>query len=120
MEDAAVDMAGLRDEVAALITSESEAWPVVLGPGNVLLDARTREPVRPLAEQCEPFVDALVAASKQEAGALGHDYVGTEHLLLTVVKEATRELRALLERHDLDYERIKASVESLLQSGGTK
>jgi ATP-dependent Clp protease ATP-binding subunit ClpA len=60
----------------------------------------------------------LVAAAKREASALDHNWIGTEHLLLAVIKDATRELRSLLERHDLDYERIEASVELLLRSRG--
>jgi hypothetical protein len=58
----------------------------------------------------------LLAAAEHEALGFGHDWVGTEHLLLAVVRLADSRLGEVLERHRVTYEEVRRAVLDLLQS----
>jgi ATP-dependent Clp protease ATP-binding subunit ClpC len=60
----------------------------------------------------------VVNLSREEAARLGHDYIGTEHLLLGLIKEGGGVATAVLENLGLDLERIKLEVEKALTMGG--
>lgn len=60
----------------------------------------------------------VVNLSREEAARLGHDYIGTEHLLLGLIKEGGGVATAVLENLGLDLERIKLEVEKTLTMGG--
>jgi hypothetical protein len=62
-----------------------------------------------------PLAPLLVAA-EHEALGFGHNWVGTEHLLLAVVRLADSRLREVLERHRVTYEEVRRAVLELLQS----
>ena len=49
-----------------------------------------------------------------EASELGHDYVGSEHLVLAVVRSADPSLAALLQQHGIGHEAVKEAVVKLL------
>ncbi len=53
---------------------------------------------------------------KQEAQRLGHDFLGTEHILLGLVKEGTGVAANVLKSLGVDLKRIRAEVERLVQS----
>ncbi len=57
---------------------------------------------------------ALIAA-QESAKRMGHDYVGTEHLLLGLLKEPGTQMQALL--GDIDYENAMAQAERLVGRG---
>ena len=58
----------------------------------------------------------LLAAAEDEALGLGHNWVGSEHLLLAVVRLASPELGELLSRHGVVYDRLRQSIVAVLQS----
>ena len=57
---------------------------------------------------------AWVDWAEQQAIALGHPYVGTEHLLLAIVAGADESLAAVLARHRLDYQKLADTVHAAL------
>ncbi|MEY9842452.1 Clp protease N-terminal domain-containing protein [Streptacidiphilus sp. EB103A] len=62
----------------------------------------------------------VVNESQLEMRALHHGYVGTEHLLLALLRQPAEPAAALLVRHGLDLGTARAAVQRLLgESGAT-
>ncbi|TDU04976.1 ClpA/ClpB-like protein [Streptomyces sp. 846.5] len=62
----------------------------------------------------------VVNESQLEMRALHHGYVGTEHLLLALLRQPAEPAAALLVRHGLDLDTARAAVQRLLgESGAT-
>ncbi len=59
----------------------------------------------------------VILLAKEEAKKLNHDYIGTEHILLGLVKEGEGVASAVLTSLGLDVENIRAEVEKLVQPG---
>jgi len=55
--------------------------------------------------------------ANQEANRFNHEYIGTEHLLLGLVKQGNGVAAEVLKRLDVDRPTIRAEVEKLIQSG---
>lgn len=62
----------------------------------------------------------VIRLSREEALRLGHDYIGTEHLLLGVIREGQGVAVRILRNLDCDLVRLKKTVEDTVRtSGGT-
>ncbi|MCK9211144.1 MAG: ATP-dependent Clp protease ATP-binding subunit [Ignavibacteriaceae bacterium] len=62
----------------------------------------------------------VIRLSREEALRLGHDYIGTEHLLLGVIREGQGVAVRILRNLDCDLVRLKKSVEDTVRTtGGT-
>ncbi|MCK4436989.1 ATP-dependent Clp protease ATP-binding subunit [bacterium] len=59
----------------------------------------------------------VVILARQEAGRLNHDYIGTEHLLLGLIKMGEGLAVDILQSLGLDLEAIRLEVEKMLKSG---
>jgi ATP-dependent Clp protease ATP-binding subunit ClpC len=60
----------------------------------------------------------VINLAREEAGRLGHDYIGTEHILLGLIREGGGVAAAVLENMGLDLERIRLEVEKSINMGG--
>jgi len=60
----------------------------------------------------------VINLAREEAGRLGHDYIGTEHILLGLIREGGGVAAAVLENLGLDLERVKLEVEKSITMGG--
>ncbi len=60
----------------------------------------------------------VINLAREEAARLGHDYIGTEHLLLGLIKEGGGVATAVIENLGLDLERLKMEVEKSISMGG--
>jgi ATP-dependent Clp protease ATP-binding subunit ClpC len=58
----------------------------------------------------------LVERSKQEAAVMKHDYVGTEHLLLAIIRRANAFLSTILADLGVTYEAAQNAIRKLLYS----
>jgi ATP-dependent Clp protease ATP-binding subunit ClpA len=68
----------------------------------------------------ERFTDRarnVMQFANQEAGRLCHEYIGTEHILLGLVKEGSGVAANVLKNLDVDLRKIRLEVEKLVQSG---
>jgi hypothetical protein len=54
--------------------------------------------------------------ARQEAERFNHDYIGTEHILLGLVKEGSGVAANVLENLDVDLEKVRLEVEKLVKS----
>src|SRR5512136_2059966 len=68
----------------------------------------------------ERFTDRarkVMALANQEAQRFNHEYIGTEHILLGLVKEGSGVAANVLKNLDVDLRKIRLEVEKLVQSG---
>jgi ATP-dependent Clp protease ATP-binding subunit ClpC len=57
-----------------------------------------------------------MAYARQEAQRFNHDYIGTEHILLGLIKEGSGVAAHVLRNLDVDVQKIRLEVEKLVQS----
>lgn len=60
-----------------------------------------------------PKVKEVIAFSKEEALRLGHDYIGTEHLVLGMLRKNEGEAIDILNALDIDLKHLRKQVEKL-------
>ncbi len=68
----------------------------------------------------ERFTDRArktLALANQEAQRLNHEYIGTEHILLGLVKEGSGVGANILKNLDVDLRKVQIEVEKLVKSG---
>jgi len=68
----------------------------------------------------ERFTDRarkVMQLANQEAQRFNHEYVGTEHLLLGLVKEGSGVAANVLKNLDVDLRKIRVEVEKIVQAG---
>jgi len=66
-----------------------------------------------------PKVKKIISLSRDEAVRLGHDYIGTEHLLLGMLKERDNMAIRVLNSLELDLEQLKYRVEESTKANRT-
>ena len=65
-------------------------------------------------------VQEVIRLSREEAIRLGHDYIGTEHLLLGIIKEGQGVAVKILRNLDVELIKLKKAIEDTVKtSGGT-
>ena len=68
----------------------------------------------------ERFTDRarkVMALANQEAHRFNHEYIGTEHILLGLVKEGSGVGANVLKNLDVDLRKVRLEVEKLVKSG---
>ena len=68
----------------------------------------------------ERFTDRarkVMALANQEAQRFNHEYIGTEHILLGLVKEGSGVGASVLKNLDVDLRKVRLEVEKLVKSG---
>src|SRR5438105_7969928 len=68
----------------------------------------------------EKFTDRarkVMQLANQEAQRLNHEYIGTEHILLGLVKEGSGVAANVLKNLDIDLRKVRLEVEKLVKSG---
>src|SRR5437763_1464744 len=72
------------------------------------------------ASMYERFTDRarkVMQLANQEAQRFNHEYIGTEHILLGLVKEGTGVAANVLKNLDIDLRKIRMEVEKIVQAG---
>jgi len=68
----------------------------------------------------ERFTDRarkVLQLANQEVQRFNHEYIGTEHILLGLVKEDTSVAANVLKTFDIDLRKIRLEVEKIIQAG---
>ncbi|MBW8036168.1 MAG: ATP-dependent Clp protease ATP-binding subunit [Planctomycetes bacterium] len=68
----------------------------------------------------ERFTDRarkVMALANQEAQRFNHEYIGTEHILLGLVKEGSGVGANVLKKLDIDIKKLRLEIEKLVKSG---
>jgi len=63
-------------------------------------------------------VQEVIRLSREEALRLGHDYIGTEHLLLGIIREGQGVAVQILRNLDVDLVKLKKAIEDTVRSAG--
>jgi len=63
-----------------------------------------------------PKVKKIISLSRTEALRLGHDYIGTEHLLLGMIQEEESLAIKVLDSLDVDLTELKYKIEEVVQA----
>ncbi len=63
-----------------------------------------------------PRVKDVIAYSKEEALRLGHDFIGTEHLMLGLLRDGNGKAITILDALDVDLDHLRRKVEILSPS----
>jgi ATP-dependent Clp protease ATP-binding subunit ClpC len=67
-----------------------------------------------------PRVKDVITYSREEALRLGHDYIGTEHLLLGIIREGEGTAIRLLKTIGVDLAELRKTVEDAIGTGNHK
>jgi ATP-dependent Clp protease ATP-binding subunit ClpC len=73
-----------------------------------------------MARMYERFTDRarkVMQLANQEAQRFNHEYIGTEHILLGLVKEGSGVAANVLKNLDIDLRKIRLEVEKIVQGG---
>jgi hypothetical protein len=63
----------------------------------------------------EDLLEPILRQAEYEAKELGHNWLGSEHLVLAILKLAVPALQTLLQQHGVAYEPVREAVIRLLQ-----
>lgn len=73
-----------------------------------------------MKENFSKRVQTVMKYAKEEAIQLGHSYVGSEHLLLGLIREGSGKAIQILEELGADLEKMRVMIEDMMKpSGGT-
>jgi hypothetical protein len=75
--------------------------------------APTREPI----ENFTPRAQQVLMLARKEADRFHHNYVGTEHVILGIVKLGQGVAVSVLQKQGLDLETLRAAVEKMVGTG---
>ena len=67
-----------------------------------------------------PRVKEVITFSRDEALRLGHDYIGTEHIMLGILRESQGEAITILQNLSIDLEFLKNRFEALIPENPNK
>ncbi|MFL5762951.1 MAG: ATP-dependent Clp protease ATP-binding subunit [Bacteroidia bacterium] len=67
-----------------------------------------------------PRVKDVITYSREEALRLGHDYIGTEHLLLGIIREGEGTAVRLLKSLNVDLQELRKTIEQSIGTGNHK
>ena len=71
-----------------------------------------------MKENFSKRVQLIIKNAKEEAVRLGHSYVGSEHLLLGMIKDSTGLSVKILEIYDCNILDLKSMIEDMIKSSG--
>src|SRR6266568_2514574 len=71
----------------------------------------------PMYERFTDRARKVMQLANQEAQRFNHEYIGTEHILLGLVKEGSGVAANVLKNLDIDLRKIRLEVEKIVQSG---
>ncbi len=112
---------GITYEVVRdMIQIANKQWEALVNPNPE--HQNQNQALRPLenAPMYERFTDRarkVMQLANQEAQRYNHEYIGTEHILLGLVKEGSGVAANVLKNLTIDLRRIRSEVEKIVQRG---
>src|SRR5215212_263930 len=77
---------------------------------------------RPVSMQGFNFTERVrrvLAMAREESATLGHEYVGTEHLLLALIREGEGVAATVLQNLSVDSGAVRNKVEAVVKKGNS-
>lgn len=101
LEEIGVDMWALTCQLDAVLNERKTGEGQVAATGSFTLAFHVA---------VDHYVEIWLDCAKAQANLLGHNYVGTEHLLLAILARPDASQASLLEPHGLDYARVRGAI----------
>src|SRR5262249_16759116 len=111
LEYLGVDHYSLLRDLEPLLDQKAGENPVAVRQGVPVL-VKSGEPYR--GWDLDGLLEPLLRQAEQEARALGHDWVGSEHLLLAITQLADPTLAAVLQKHGVAHDWLQEAVVEVL------
>jgi ATP-dependent Clp protease ATP-binding subunit ClpC len=73
--------------------------------------------IDPMFERFTDRARKVMALANQEAQRFNHEYIGTEHILLGLIKEGTGVGATVLKKMNVDLRKVRLEVEKMVKSG---
>ena len=113
LERLGVDPFELARDLDLLLTEKAQEHPVVYDQRRgIAVLAKTGDPYE--MWDFELLLEPLLTRAEHEALGLGHDYLGSEHLVLAITQMASPRLSSLLLQNGVQYEAVKQTVIDIL------
>jgi ATPases with chaperone activity, ATP-binding subunit len=105
------------------VSPEDVLWALAvieMGPGRAALEllgldiAKCVDELQSLPSTQLPDTDKLIAEAHSHAKAMGHNYVGTEHLTLALLSCGKCQAESFFRTRGITRETLRASVKSVL------
>ena len=114
LETIGVDPFELARRLDGLLTERAREHPVAYDhKQRLLVLVNTGEPYQPW--DFAAILEPLLQQAEHEAKELGHNYVGSEHLVLAICAIAASPLSDLLQEYGISRQRVKEAVLGVLQ-----
>lgn len=110
LEHLGVELNDLAEELDTAIVSVGQHARSPTGPSVETDETGQARLAVDLTTPLQPLVDRAA----HEATTLGHNYIGTEHLLLAAIRSTDATLQAIWTRHGVTYERAGQAIRALL------
>jgi hypothetical protein len=115
LERSGVDRFELARGLDRLLKDKGLEHPVVYDrPQGALVMAKTRQPYEEW--DLSTLIEPILSAAEHESKELGHNWIGSEHLVLSILRVSDPELSGLLSQHGASYEQVKRAVVEVLTS----
>ena len=88
--------------------------PAALGVTKQAVHKRFAPTVAPALDQFTRRAKSALSAATHDARSLGHNYVGTEHLLLALFADSTSLAAKILNTLGADHDRVQSDVIAIL------
>jgi ATP-dependent Clp protease ATP-binding subunit ClpA len=113
LERLGVDPFELAREVDQYLSEKGDEHPVAFDPTRrIPCMVKTGAAYEPWDFQA--LVEPLLQQAEHEALELGHDYIGSEHLVLAMARGTDQQLSALFQKNSVSHERLREIVVKLL------
>jgi ATP-dependent Clp protease ATP-binding subunit ClpA len=114
LEKIGLDLFELAHRLDGLLTERAREHPVAYDhKQRLLVLVNTGEPYQPW--DFAAILEPLLQQAEHEARELGHDYVGSEHLVLAICASAGSPLSDLLQQYGMSRQPVKEAVLNVLQ-----
>jgi ATP-dependent Clp protease ATP-binding subunit ClpA len=125
LEQAGVNRFDLARDLDRLLDEKASELPDVFDSQQpVVVVGEDQQPIVVVGETHKPFdgwhnadpLEPLLHQAEHEATDLGHGYIGSEHLVLAIIKLADPALTNVLQQHGLSHGKVREAVIYLLHA----
>ena len=85
----------------------------------LLVQFLTNKKEKPMDDNFSPRVKDVITYSKEEALRLGHDFIGTEHLMLGLLRDGNGKAISILNALEIDLDYLRRKIEILTPANPT-
>jgi len=116
LEKMGVPLEKVRDQVMQIVSRAQSHQPAPIGPPSEPLTGPAMS-IDALTQKFTERARTVFALAHEEAARLNHNYIGTEHILLGLVKESEGIAARVLANLGVQLPKVRSAVESIIRRG---